>query len=109
MIHCVGKSLIRRRLYTLLGRNNSTEDGYVEHFSLPWNGRATVTRFDSESEQLTRRDQTGNPESLTIESEADDVSNDTEKRIVIQIESVRFPAAHRVLAPDTSGEDGEMG
>jgi hypothetical protein len=34
----VDKNLIRRRLYTLLGRNNPTEDGYAEHLSLPGMG-----------------------------------------------------------------------
>jgi hypothetical protein len=41
-----------------------------------------------------------------IGSEAGGVSNDTEKRTVIPIESVHFPAAHGALAPDASGEDG---
>ena len=96
MIHFVGKGLIGRRLYTLLGHNNPTEDGYVEHLTLPWNGLATITPFDSEPEHLVWRDQIGNPESLIIESKADDASDDTEEWIVIQIERVGFPAAHRV-------------
>ena len=93
MIHCVGKSLIGRRLYTLLGRNDPTEDGCVEHLSLPWNRLATLISFGSEPEQLVWRDQIGNLKSLIIESQADDMGDDAEERVVIQIESVRFPAA----------------
>jgi hypothetical protein len=89
MIRFVGKNLIRRRLYTLLVRNNSMEDGYVELLTLPWNGLATVTPLDFEPEQLIWRDQIRNPESLIIESKADNVGDNTEERIVIQI------AAHR--------------
>ena len=91
MIHGVGQGQIIGGTYASLVQDGTTEDGLIKHLLLPWDTLATlVAVFNPEPEKLLRRHQAVN-EGFVVKSQASDVSNDTEHRLVIEIERVRFP------------------
>jgi hypothetical protein len=78
-------------MHPSLIRDRTTENRLVEHLFFPRNTLATLVMSDSEPEQLLRREQARN-KSAVIKSQAGDVTDDTEYRVVIEIKRVCFPA-----------------
>lgn len=90
-------------MYSRFINDRATEDGFIDYLLFPWDWLTALT-VSPEPEQLIWRHQARH-ESAVVESQAGDVTDDTKHRVVIEIESVRFPALDVRVQINTSQAD----